>query len=70
MFQFALVYSGNPLFNPPRQTHVALYPADRKQTIQSQPIPEPSKGFVQARVEAAAFNPVDYKVFISLDGLP
>ncbi|KAJ7121694.1 chaperonin 10-like protein [Mycena epipterygia] len=44
-----------------------VYSADRKQTIQSQPIPEPSKGFVQARVEAAAFNPVDYKMY---DGLP
>ncbi|KAJ7094943.1 chaperonin 10-like protein [Mycena epipterygia] len=44
-----------------------VYSAHRKQTIQSQPIPEPSKGFVQARVEAAAFNPVDYKMY---DGLP
>ncbi|KAJ7131354.1 chaperonin 10-like protein [Mycena epipterygia] len=44
-----------------------VYSADRKKTIQSQPIPEPSKGFVQARVEAAAFNPVDYKMY---DGLP
>ncbi|KAF7338048.1 GroES-like protein [Mycena venus] len=44
-----------------------VYGADLKQTVQSQPIPEPSNGFVQVRVEVAAFNPVDYKIY---DGLP
>jgi NADPH:quinone reductase-like Zn-dependent oxidoreductase len=36
--------------------------ADHKQTVQSKDIPEPTQGFVQVRVEAAAFNPLDYKV--------
>ncbi|KAJ7744939.1 chaperonin 10-like protein [Mycena maculata] len=40
-------------------------PAQSKQSIRSQPIPEPVKGHVQVRVEAAAFNPVDYKVLLS-----
>ncbi|KAJ7272069.1 GroES-like protein [Mycena haematopus] len=35
----------------------------KKQTVQSHPIPEPPEGFVQVRVEAAAFNPLDYKVY-------
>ncbi|KAF7338057.1 GroES-like protein [Mycena venus] len=40
-----------------------VYDADRKQTVQSRPIPEPSNGFVQVRVEAAAFNPLEYKIY-------
>jgi len=32
-------------------------------TIKSHPIPEPGKGHVLVRIEAAAFNPADYKIF-------
>jgi len=40
-----------------------LIESDHKQTVQSHPIPEPTKGFVQIRIEAAAFNPLDYKIY-------
>ncbi|KAJ7744941.1 chaperonin 10-like protein [Mycena maculata] len=40
-----------------------LYQAQSKQSIQSQPIPEPTKGHVQVRVEAAAVNPFDFKIY-------
>ncbi|KAJ7137670.1 GroES-like protein [Mycena epipterygia] len=40
-----------------------VYESQSNQTIRSQPIPEPMKGYVQVRVEAAAFNPLDYKVY-------
>ncbi|KAF7338047.1 GroES-like protein [Mycena venus] len=42
-----------------------LYESDKKQNLQSLPIPEPVDGFVQVRVEAAAFNPLDYKIYDS-----
>ncbi|KAF8211888.1 chaperonin 10-like protein [Mycena galopus ATCC 62051] len=39
-----------------------VFDSDFNQTVQSQSIPEPIEGFVQVRVEAAAFNPLDYKI--------
>ncbi|KAF7363711.1 GroES-like protein [Mycena sanguinolenta] len=47
MSQLALIYESDP----------------KQQTVQSHPIPEPMEGFVQVRVEAAAFNPLDYKIY-------
>ncbi|KAJ6502235.1 GroES-like protein [Mycena sanguinolenta] len=47
MSQLALVYQSDP----------------KQQTVQSHPIPDPMEGFVQVRVEAAAFNPLDYKIY-------
>ncbi|KAJ7343163.1 chaperonin 10-like protein [Mycena albidolilacea] len=40
-----------------------LLDSDHKQTVQFKDIPEPTQGFVQVRVEAAAFNPLDYKIY-------
>ncbi|KAJ7709573.1 GroES-like protein [Mycena rosella] len=40
-----------------------VYEAKKNQRIQSKPIPEPVKGCIQVRVEAAAFNPLDYKIY-------
>ncbi|KAJ6537316.1 chaperonin 10-like protein [Mycena sp. CBHHK59/15] len=37
--------------------------AQGNQSVQRRPIPEPGSGQVQVRVEAAAFNPLDYKIY-------
>ncbi|KAJ7047075.1 chaperonin 10-like protein [Mycena alexandri] len=34
-----------------------------KQAIRSLPIPEPKAGYIQVRIEAAAFNPMEYKIY-------
>ncbi|KAJ7709566.1 chaperonin 10-like protein [Mycena rosella] len=40
-----------------------VYESKNNQSVQSKPIPEPVKGHIQVRIEAAAFNPLDYKIF-------
>ncbi|KAJ7438450.1 hypothetical protein FB451DRAFT_1378187 [Mycena latifolia] len=40
-----------------------VYESQGRQSIQSRPLPEPVKGHVQVRVQAAAFNPLDYKIY-------
>nr|GAT52777.1 GroES-like protein [Mycena chlorophos] len=40
-----------------------VYEAQRKHVIRELPIPEPLPGFLQVRVEAAAVNPADPKIF-------
>ncbi|KAJ7097749.1 chaperonin 10-like protein [Mycena belliarum] len=46
-----------------------LYESHGQQSVESNPIPEPREGYVQVRIEAAAFNPVDYKIFDRDSGL-
>ncbi|KAJ6498252.1 chaperonin 10-like protein [Mycena vulgaris] len=40
-----------------------LFKAPQTMAIESQPIPDPGNGHVQVRVEAAAFNPADAKIY-------
>ncbi|KAJ7097748.1 GroES-like protein [Mycena belliarum] len=42
---------------------VLSYESHGQHSVKFRPIPEPIEGYVQVRVEAAAFNPVDYKIF-------
>jgi len=40
-----------------------VYESAGKQSIQSIPVPEPKAGYVQVRIEAAAINPLDHKIY-------
>ncbi|KAJ6525741.1 GroES-like protein [Mycena capillaripes] len=40
-----------------------IYESAGKQAIRSVPVPEPKAGYVQVRIEAAAVNPLDYKIY-------
>ncbi|KAJ7910587.1 chaperonin 10-like protein [Mycena leptocephala] len=45
-------------------SHLALvYESAGKQTLRSVPTPDPKAGYVLVRIEAAAVNPLDYKIY-------
>ncbi|KAJ7775140.1 chaperonin 10-like protein [Mycena metata] len=62
MSQLALVLECETQFISSRLSLI-FAPAAGKQTIRLLPIPEPKEGYVQVRIEAAAINPLEYKIY-------
>ncbi|KAJ7905843.1 chaperonin 10-like protein [Mycena olivaceomarginata] len=63
MIQSALNFTGRS-FKLQIMSQLALvYESAQKQSIQSIPIPEPPAGYIQVRIEAAAINPLDQKIY-------